>query len=118
MLWEFIQEVARQERAILSQRDIVVTIPKARLAEVEAEEAQVAERLAKGETDINYYWQMGRLPKECPRRIYFAWDGAVRAYHDVTGMDKGQKRIYMSPSINNLSEPDPIASFRGFRYYG
>jgi hypothetical protein len=96
-------------------RDIVVTIPKGKLAEVEAEEADVDRRLSSGETGITYYWAMGRLPKEQPRRIYFCWDGAVRAYHDVMGMGAG--RVHMAPQVNPVDPPRPMESFRGYRYY-
>lgn len=93
----------------MASRSIVVTIPKNRVREVEAEEA--------GNTaGLGYYWQMGRLPKETPSRIYFAWDGAVRAYHDVTGMDRDAGRILMDPTIHDI-DPVPMGGFRGFRYY-
>lgn len=95
-------------------RDIIVTIPKSRLAEVLAEEADVARREKSGER-LGYYWQMGRLPATQPRRIYFVWDGAMRAYHDVTGMDPASNRIFMSARINEV-EPVPMTGFRGFRY--
>lgn len=100
---------------IKESRDIVVTIPKGRQAQVEAEEAHVARRMKEGETDIGYYWAMGRLPKETPRRMYFAWDGAVRAHHEVTGMEDG--KIFMRPDIHELKSPVKIESFRGFRYF-
>jgi hypothetical protein len=100
---------------IRESRDIVVTIPKAKQAEIEAEEADVARRLGEGETDIGYFWAMGRLPKEQPRRIYFAWEGAVRAYHEVTGMGDG--KIFMRPEIHELPSPRKMESFRGFRYF-
>lgn len=96
-------------------RSIVVTIPKTKIAEVEAEEVDVARRMASGEEDIVYYWKMGRLPKERPNRIYFAWDGAVRAYHDVVMV--AFDRLYMAPQIHTLKEPVPMESFRGFRYF-
>lgn len=96
-------------------RDIVVTIPKSRQIEVKAEEADVARRLAAGEEGIEYYWQMGRLPKVTPRRIYFCWDGAVRAWHAVTGVKDG--RIYMDPEIHELEEPTEMAPFMGYRYF-
>lgn len=117
-------------------RDIVVTIPAARLAAVEAEEADVARRLKRGEKagwgGWQFYWEMGRLPKEKPRRIYFLWDGAVRAYHDVLDMtdagecimekhtgrerDRDRAAIFMHPEIHEV-EPIPMQPFRGFRYF-
>ena len=90
-------------------RDIVVTIPKLRLREVEAEEQA-------NKQGLGYYWEMGRLPREQPRRIYFVWDDAVRAYHDVTGMDHSSGRILMRPEIHHVT-PIPMSGFRGFRYY-
>jgi hypothetical protein len=47
-------------------RDIVVTLPGSKRAEVEAEEADVARRQAAGEQGITYHWDMGRLPREVP----------------------------------------------------
>lgn len=125
--------------------DIVVTIPKARLATVEAEERRVAEimrrRQTKGWPDWHFYWDM-RLPAhpEKIRRIYFAWNGAVRAYHEVFGylmpgesggfaelsggdaardaaLDANKGAILMQPEIHEI-EPIPMAPFRGFRYFG
>lgn len=99
----------RQASLHTASRSIVVTIPKNRVREVEAEEA--------GNTaGLGYYWQMGRLPKETPSRIYFAWDGAVRAYHEVTGMDRDAGQILMDPTIHDI-DPVPMGGFRGFRYY-
>lgn len=99
-----------------SGRDIVVTIPKSKMKSVEAEEADVARRISNGEQGLGYFWQMGMMPKEQPERIFFVWDGAVRAYHDVTGMDRSAKRIYMDPTIHDLESPIPMGGFRGFRY--
>jgi hypothetical protein len=96
------------------RRDIVVTIPKAKQAEVEAEEAYVARQLARGDQEIHYYWEMGRIPKEQPRRVYFVWDGAIRAYHECFGVTGN--RLLLRPEIHEV-EPEPMASFRGFRYY-
>ncbi len=96
-------------------RSIVVTIPRGKLAEVEAEEADVARRSGGGETGITYYWQMGRVPKVQPKRIYFLWDGAVRAYHDVVGMKSDC--VLMSTTIHTLPTPIPMGGFRGFRYF-
>lgn len=105
-------------RAMLKEsiRDIAVTIPRSRMQEIEQEEIDVANRQTAGETGIEYYWQMGRLPKVCPKRIYFVWDNAVRAYHDVIKMSTGEKRIYMQPQIHEI-DPVPMKAFRGFRYY-
>lgn len=113
-------------------RDIVVTIPAARLAAVEAEEREVAVRQRRGETCWQYFWEMGRLPKDRIRRAYFVWDGAVRAWHDVVGSvpaeggglalyagrerDMSRAALYLHPEIHAI-EPIPMASFRGFRYF-
>jgi hypothetical protein len=97
-------------------RDIVVTIPKSKLAEVEAEEADVERRLASGEgEDLNlYYGQMGRVPKVPIRRIYFVWNDAVRAYHEVLSVEG--PRIWMKAKIHTV-DPIPMKGFRGYRYY-
>lgn len=99
---------------VFPQRDIVVTIPKSKLAEVEAEEAEVEQKLAAGEWHPGYYWAMGRMPKQLPRRIYFCWDGAVRAYHEVKGWSAAS--IFMKAEIHKI-EPVPMKSFRGYRYF-
>lgn len=93
---------------------IVVTIPRSKLAEVEAEEADVARRIAQGKTGLGYYWQMRRMPRYKPERIYFVWEGAVRAWHAVTGID--DSKIYMDPEIHHI-DPVPMKGFQGFRYY-
>ncbi|KKL14658.1 hypothetical protein LCGC14_2513440 [marine sediment metagenome] len=116
---------------------IVVTIPRARLAQVVAEEERVAqaiERDAAGKkippgkayeiTGWRYFWKMGRLPKKKPRRVYFLWDGAVRAYHKTLLMEGGDcgfingnmTRIWLRPEIYDI-DPIPMKSFRGFRYF-
>lgn len=95
--------------------DIVVCIPKSQIENVELEEADVAKREAAGEQGISYYWKMGRLPKRCPSKIYFAWEGAVRAYHQVQSMRRDEGKIFMDTKIHEI-EPIPMESFRGFRY--
>lgn len=100
----------------ITARSIVVTIPKHKLSEIQAEEADVARRQSSGERGINYYWEMGRLPAEVPSRIYFVWDGAVRAYHEVTGIDRAAGRLYMDTTIHSMPAPMPMQGFRGFRY--
>jgi hypothetical protein len=102
-------------------RDIVVTIPKARLTQVETEEAEMELIPQLGRANYSYFWEMGRLPKRCPGKIYFAWNGSVRAYHDVTqmihdGSSRGGK-IYMTLDIHPVEPVIPMESFRGFRYW-
>jgi hypothetical protein len=99
--------------------NIIVTIPKNKLAEVEAEEREVAERIIKGERNIYYYWTLATLPKECPSRIYFVWNGAIRAYHEViqTVTDFPKNKIYMKPEIHDLKTPIPMKGFQGWRYF-
>lgn len=99
----------------MSKRDIVVTIPASKLAEVDAEERDVARMASEGKTDVLFYWQMGRLPKEQPRRVYFVWNEAVRAYHDVAHMDREQGCIFLYTQIHEI-QPIPMKGFRGFRY--
>lgn len=97
-------------------QDIVVTIPRSQVQAVELEEADVARRLAAGETGIEYYWAMSRLPRETPRRIYFCWNGAVRAYHEVTRIRQTEGRLYMDPTIHPCKVV-PMQGFQGYRYY-
>lgn len=113
--------------------DIVVTIPKAKLAKVEAEERRVQRAMARGETGWRYFWKMRRFPKELPWRVYFLWDGAVRAYHETlfvevrtsnpmlrfwTNMAEAENptRIWLKPKIHEIP-PIPMKPFRGFRYF-
>lgn len=117
-------------------RDIVVTIPASRLAAVEEEERRVFAKLSHGAHagvgGWQFYWSMSRLPKGQPRRIYFLWHGAVRAWHEVLSMvpgdwsiaehyvgeerDQSRAAIFMHPQIHSI-DPIPMAPFRGFRYF-
>lgn len=98
---------------------IVVTIPKNRLKQVEEEEKEVAQRMAAGEENICYFWTLAILPKECPKRMYFVWDGMVRAWHDIIYMvtDSPRNKVYMRPEIHSLTEPIAMRGFRGWRYF-
>ena len=109
--------------------DVVVTIPKSRLAIVEQEEREVKEALKSG-ADAFFFWRFARCPKNLSvgNRIYFVWNGAVRAYHVVDGFDKnlvcdttGQRYdgfcVTMNPAIHNLRKPIPMRGFQGFRYF-
>lgn len=104
--------------------NIVVTIPKVRLATVAEEERRVETAMKRGEKGWRYFWRMGRLPKELPRRVYFLWDGAVRAYHTALYME-GQSvgfiqgnvtRIWLDPEVHTIT-PVSMKGFRGFRYW-
>lgn len=96
---------------------IIVTIPKSRLAAVEKEEAQVARAIADGERDIIYYWTLPTEPVRRAERIYFVWNGAMRAYHDLIEINhEDGVRAYMKPEIHHI-KPVPMKGFRGWRYY-
>lgn len=98
-------------------RDIVVCIPKSRIAQVEEEEKQVQLAVKKGLKPPTYYWTVHRLPKQQPKRIYFCWNGAIQAYHDVVGMvNQPDARILMDHRIHSI-QPIKTDSFRGWRYY-
>lgn len=109
--------------------DIVVCIPKDRLADVHKEEADVAAAKLRGQ-HMDYFWSMGRKPRHLNSgdRCFFAWDGAVRALHRVLGFGENMTckttgRIYtgfallLDSSVVPLPEPIPIKSFRGFQYW-
>lgn len=97
---------------------ILVTIPKSRLEAVEQEEADVAKRIANGEQGISYYWTLSSAPKNTPEQIWFLWNGAVRAYHDVISIEKGNPvKLYMKPEIHMLDKPIPMKGFQGWRYF-
>ena len=101
--------------------DIIVTIPKTRLAQVEQEEREVADAIRRGETGVYYYWTLGTEPTKLePRdRCYFVWDGALQAYHQVVQIawddDMHRWLVWLLPEIHKV-EPEPMQSFRGFRY--
>lgn len=109
--------------------NIVVTIPKNRLADVRAEEHDLELRRRAGEKDLIYFWKVSKKPAKLSKdeRVYFLWDGAVRAWHKVIGFGENMTcqhtgRSYDGPCI--LLDPDvhsikPIkmAGFRGFRYF-
>lgn len=103
---------------------IVVTIPQKSLPKVEQEEQEVASILVDDpNSGVEYFWEMGVLPEKNPDRIYFLWDKAVRAYHNVRHVEVdgiGQfryGRIWMAPQIIEVDPPIPMNPFRGFRYF-
>jgi hypothetical protein len=100
--------------------DVIVTIPKRRLAEVAAEEEQVKKWLAEGENGVVYWWALARPPRklEDGDRCYFVWDGAIRAWHEVLYVEEdydGRAKLILDPVIHSI-EPVPMKGFRGFRY--
>lgn len=104
-------------KAEAEPRDIVVCIPADRLAQVEAEEAAVAAQVAAGHKAATYYWTVHALPRMQPRRVYFVWGGAVRAWHDCVGMtDRPDPRLLLDHVIHSI-QARPIDSFRGWRYF-
>lgn len=107
--------------------DIVVTIPKKRMAQVEAEEKKVAEQAVRG-IKVNFFWGLGKKPSslEVGDRCYFVWNKAVRAYHDVVGTGKDMRCemtgivypgfcLVLAPEIHKVSAI-PMDGFQGFRY--
>lgn len=105
--------LAKAEAAV---RDVLVCIPRARMAQVEQEEAAVARLVAAGHKAPTYYWTVHLLPRQQPRRVYFAWDGAVRAWHECVGMvQKPSPRLILDPTIHSI-RPHSIKAFRGWRY--
>ena len=111
--------------------DIVVTIPASQMKRIEEEEARVARGIARGETTWRFFWEMARLPKQKPKRIYFLWDGAIRAYHKVLYLQRAgespsentfgdgaarKNKVWMEPEIHEIG-PIPMRPFRDFRYF-
>lgn len=109
--------------------DIIVTIPRARQAQVEAEEAEIARAIAAGEHAGFFFWCTSRRPRKLDvgDRVYFLWDGAVRAWHEVTGFGDDLTCdltgipylgccIEMAPEIHELRPVRHMQPFRGFRY--
>lgn len=119
--------------------DIIVTIPKKRLAQVEVEEADMKRRLASGEQPIKagqreglaYFWALGVKPARLVPgdRVYFVWEGAVRGWHevihlgedltcDLTGIPYAGCCIVLAPEIHDLYPIVYMKGFRGFKYTG
>lgn len=96
---------------------IVVCIPRTKQAEVEREEVDVARRIAAGERGITYYWTLSRVPRQSVERVYFLWNGSIRAYHRCLDVLRSPPRAILDPQIVELPEPVPMRSFRGFRYW-
>lgn len=109
--------------------NIVVTIPKSRQAEIEEEESKLQARIAAGEEGLSYFWAMSRRPKELRvgDRMYFIWDGAMRAFHRVIGFNENLKCettgrqyrgccVMLDPRIHEIV-PIPMKGFQGFRYH-
>jgi len=109
--------------------DIIVTIPRTRMATVEAEEAEIARRIEAGEDPGNFFWCTSLRPRKLDigDRVYFLWDCAVRAWHEVVGIDVSlvcdatRVRytgccIVMKPEIHDLCPVKIMPPFRGFRY--
>lgn len=107
--------------------DIIVTIPKKMLAQVEEEERQAEAARLRGE-EIYYFWKLGQVPKHLNigNRCYFVWDGAMRAYHKVVGLAKDMTcqttgtfypglSVVLDPVIHEI-EPIPMKGFQGYRY--
>ncbi|GAG53555.1 unnamed protein product [marine sediment metagenome] len=116
--------------------DIVITVPKSELKNIEQEE-----KWAKGEMGdgglVECYWQIGRKPKHLrgwselkddeEDRVYFIHDGMIVNYNvfreftwdahcDVTGRDwPGLNLLMETPSVP-VTPPVPMKGFRGFRY--
>ena len=101
---------------------IVVTIPKGSIKAVESEEQEVNNAIASGEKGWVYWWKLSSTPKKRDiSRIYFLWDGAVRAYHDIIhiydcGPNTGGPEIVMKPEIHSII-PIEMKPFRGFQYF-
>jgi hypothetical protein len=107
--------------------DIIVTIPKTMLAQVEEEEKQAEAARLRGE-EVYYFWKLGRMPKDLnvKDRCYFVWNGAIRAYHVVVGIAKDMTcqttgayypglSVVLDPVIHEV-DPIPMKGFQGYRY--
>ena len=119
--------------------NIVVTVPKTRLAYVQ----DVKFKLQPGDFG---FWTLSRLPRltkekweggvleyrDC-ERLYFVWDGAVRAWHQIMGWVDEDGTVEDGPPFYHggqipgpavlftaehhlLESPIPMKGFQGFRY--
>jgi N12 class adenine-specific DNA methylase len=112
---------AQDAAAGRTYRDALAWIPRDQIAEVEQEERDVAARIAAGESEdsLRFYWRVPSIPKELPRRLYFGWDDAIRAWHDVAGAETvagasgaPEHRLLLRVQVNSV-EPVPARPRRG-----
>ena len=108
--------------------DIIVTVPKGELGNIEKEDAWIAEMHKQGKTTFSF-WSMPRKPVDIKEgdRVYFVVDGFVTCYHEfigfvydftceVTGRFWSGLNLKMRNPPIWLKKPFPMKGFRGFHY--
>lgn len=107
--------------------DIVLTVPKKELKNVEKEEQWA--RKNKNNPDAICFWKIGRIPKKLNKgdRVYFIHNGYIVNYNEFIGVDydihcdvtgrywDGLCLVMKIPSVP-VNPPVPMRGFRGFQY--
>ena len=91
-------------------RAIVVTVPKCELGYVLQEKFTFTGTI---------YWRLPRIPAHPVERVYFVWDGAVRAWRDVLRFDLADPEtpLVWLTSEHHKIDPLPMPSFQGYRWF-
>ncbi len=70
------------------------------------------------------WWSLPTFPVRPVSRIYFVWDGAVRAWRKVLGFDYEQdagfiekRAVQIERKHHVVDPPVPMKGFQGYRYY-
>ncbi len=64
------------------------------------------------------YWRLPQVPARPVDRVYFVWDGAVRAWRKVLGFEgEYEGAIVMLDSEHHTIEPLPMKSFQGYHWF-
>jgi len=110
--------------------DIIVTVPKREIINVEAEEKWAHELSDKDREFAFCFWSLKRQPKklEPGDRVYFVHNGQIVNYNEFTRYQEddeycevtdrwwnGPMLVMKIPSIP-LKHPVPMKGFQGFRY--
>ena len=104
--------------------DIMVTIPKNKLKDIEKEETW-----AKKQINAQCFWSISKVPKKLKSgdKVFFVENGMIKSYNIFIGIDydcicevtgtkwPGLNLIMKAPSVT-LEKPIPMKGFRGFRY--
>lgn len=109
--------------------DIVVTIPKSEIKNIQAEDSYAGNLITRDMVPIQY-WKVGRVPKRLNKgdRVYFVVNGRITYYHTFLGLVEnpvcevtgriwyGINLILKYPEVK--CEPIEMRGFQGFRYFG
>jgi hypothetical protein len=107
--------------------DIIVTIPKGEISNIEKEDNYASNLITRDMVPIQY-WKVGRVPKNLNKgdRVYFVLNGAIKYYHEFLGLVENPKcdvtgRVWEGVNLI-LKYPEvkcdeiKMKGFQGFRY--